>query len=70
MTDVLSQLPSLHKDERFLEMISIIKEKADTNGFFTAESVWRAFKDWDFGRKKEPSPWITFLVYRTLNRMG
>ncbi len=69
LTDVLSQLSNLHKDERFLEMISIIKRKADTNGFFSAESVWRAAKGWDFGQKKEPSPWITFLVYRILNRL-
>ncbi len=69
LMDVLSQLQSLHKDERFLEMISIMKAKADTNGFFSAESVWRASKGWDFGQKKEPSPWITFLVYRILNRL-
>ncbi|GAG38442.1 unnamed protein product, partial [marine sediment metagenome] len=30
-------------------MVKIIKKKMDMNGFFIAESVWRAWKDWDFG---------------------
>ena len=68
-TDVISQIPAFHKDERFLEMISILKAKEDINGFYTAESVWRAAKEWDFGQKKEPSPWITLLIYRILERI-
>lgn len=51
------------------EMVKIITTKMDMNGFYTAESVRRAWKDWDFGQKKEPSRWITFLVYRILKRL-
>lgn len=69
VTDVLSRFNWLHKDERLLEMIEIIKKKANSDGLYTAESVWRAFKEWDFGQKREPSPWITFLVYRMLKHL-
>jgi len=69
VTEVLTQFDWLKKDERLLQMIDIIRSKADENGFYTAESVWLAWKEWEFGQKKTPSAWITFLVYRILNRM-
>ncbi len=69
ITDVLTKFEWLHKDERLNEMIEIIRNKIDSNGFYKAESVWRAWKEWDFGQKKEPSPWITFLVTRLLRRI-
>ena len=68
VTDVLSQFDWLKNNERLLEMVKVIKEKADEFGQFTAESIWRAYKEWDFGQKREPSPWITFSVYNILNR--
>lgn len=69
VTDVLTRFDWLKNDERLLEMINIIESKADENGRFAAESVWRAYKDWDFGQKKEPSPWISYLVYCITNRI-
>jgi hypothetical protein len=69
VTDVLSRFEWLHKDERLLEMVEVISEKANSDGLYTAESVWRAFKEWDFGQKKELSPWITLLVYQNLKRL-
>jgi hypothetical protein len=69
VTNVLTRFEWLLKDERLLEMIGIIKDKADENGFFKAESVWRAFKDWDFGQKKESSSWISYLVYNITNKV-
>ena len=68
VTNVLSQFNWLRNDERLLEMIALLREKADEAGRFKAESVWRAYKEWDFGQKREPSPWITFSVYNILNR--
>ncbi|NHJ49879.1 MAG: hypothetical protein FK733_18950 [Asgard group archaeon] len=68
VTSVLTRFKWLKDDERLLEMINIIKEKTDDNGFYKAESVWRAYKDWDFGQKREPSPWITYSVYNILNK--
>ena len=68
--DVFSNLPFVYQDERFLEMLSILKAKADTQGRFTAESIYMPWKNWDFGQKKVPSYWITFLSQRILNKVA
>ena len=68
VADTLSGVQGIHNDQRFLEMVELIRLKADTDGFYTPESEWKAWKDWDFGQKKKPSPWLTFLVYRILKR--
>ena len=68
--DVLSNFPFLQKDKRVNEMLDIIEAKATPEGKFIPESIYRAWKDWDFGQKKIPSPWITFLVYRIFYRLG
>jgi hypothetical protein len=28
-----------------------------------------AWKEWDFGQKREPSPWLTLMVHRALKRI-
>ncbi len=68
VADVLSQFHWALEDERLQEMIGIVKNKADKDGRFTAESVWRDWKGWEFGQKKEPSRWITFVAQRILKR--
>jgi len=68
--DVLSQYPWLRDDPRLLQMLAIVEQKRDDQGRFTPESVWMAWKGWDFGQKKQPSPWLTFLVLRILKRLG
>jgi len=65
--DVLTQFPRLGEDPRLQEMVDIVRAKADEDGRFTPESVWRAWKGWSFGEKREPSPWLTLLVTRMLN---
>jgi hypothetical protein len=69
VTDVLTQIPWVLKDPRLAEMITIVQSKMDANRRFTPESVWRDWKGWDFGQKKNPSRWVTFLVLRILQRM-
>jgi hypothetical protein len=66
--DTLSNFDHARKDKRFIEMVSLILQKADSNGLFTPESEWKAWKGWDFGQKKLPSAWLTFLVYRLAKR--
>lgn len=66
---VLSQFSWLKSDGRLLEMADLVKSKADAEGKFTPESEWQAWKGWDFGQKKQPSRWLTFLVLRTLKRL-
>ena len=67
--EVLTKVESIRKDKRFKDMVNLLKQKRDPEGKYTAESEWKAWKDWDFGQKKQPSRWITFLAMRMLNRM-
>lgn len=69
VTDVLSQIPWARGEARLVEMAQIVRSKADQDGRFKAESVWRDWKDWDFGQKREPSRWLTLIARRMLMRM-
>ena len=69
VADVLSRIDAVRNDERLRELIDTIISKQDVNGRFTPESVWMAFKNWDFGQKKTPSFWMTFLVARIVKRI-
>jgi len=64
VADVLSRYPYARDDERYIDMLDVIHSKADRDGLYTPESVWTAWKGWDFAQKKEPSAWLTFLVMR------
>jgi hypothetical protein len=84
--DVLSRFPFVHADPRFQEMVKTITAQADEacpepvlssvegqsrrDGRYTASSMYRAWKGWSFADKKNPSPWLTFLVLRVQMRMG
>jgi hypothetical protein len=67
--DVLSRFPFVHADLRFREMVEAITTQADETGRYTAASMYRAWKGWSFADKKNPSPWLTFLVLRVIKRM-
>lgn len=69
VTEVLSRIPRICSDPRFQEMVAILRQKADKNGKYTPESVWRDWKKWCFGQKKEPSPYLTLLIQRILWRL-
>lgn len=69
VVDVLSQFDWIKGDGRLGEMSDLILSKADEDGRYTPESEWKAWKGWDFGQKKQPSRWLTFLVLRALKRM-
>jgi hypothetical protein len=69
VTDVLSKYEWLHKDERLLEMVDIIRSKADGAGLYKAESVYKAWGAWEFGQKKTPSKYITEKVENILSRL-
>jgi hypothetical protein len=66
--DVLSQFNWLKADTRLQDISSLIKTKAESEGKFTAESEWQAWRGWEFAQKKQPSRWLTFLVLRALKR--
>lgn len=68
--DVLHYFKWARKDKRFKQMMDVVKSKADSDGRFTPESIWTAWKDWDFSQKKIPSQGLTFFIQRILHRMN
>lgn len=66
--DVLSHFKWVRKDKRFKEMLAVVESKADEDGRYIPESIWTAWKDWDFSQKKVPSRGLTFFVQRILKR--
>jgi hypothetical protein len=70
VADVLSRFPSTHNDKRFREMINVLLEQANQDGRYTPTSMYRAWKEWSFANKKEPSAWLTFLVLRIQKRIA
>ncbi len=69
VTDTLSRCSGFAKDERLLDMTRIIMEAGMPDGRFTPQSVWKAWSEWEFGQKKEPSRWLTFLALRNAKRL-
>jgi hypothetical protein len=69
LTDVLTRFHFLRQDARLGKMADLLASKADADGRFTPESVWTAWKDWDFGQKKIPSEWLTLLAWRVVRRL-
>ena len=70
VTDVLSRTTTVLKDPRFQELVTILRRKTDENDRFTPESVWRDWKEWSFGQKREPSPWLTLIIHRIFKRLN
>ena len=68
VTDVLTQFPWAIQDGRLQQMLDILRNKADEEGKYTAESMWMDWKKWEFGQKKAPSKWITLTALRILKR--
>ena len=70
VVDVLSRIDAVKSDPSFIEMVAMLKSKQGENGLFTPESVYQKFKGWDFGQKKIPSPYLTYLCHKVLARLG
>ena len=68
--DVLSYFEWVRKDKRLKQMLKTVEIKADSDGRYIPESVWMAWKGWDFGQKKVPSRGLTFFVQRILKRVS
>lgn len=68
--DVLSHFEWTWTDRRFQQMLAAVEAKANPEGRFVPESVWTAWKDWDFSQKKVPSQGLTFFVQRILKRVS
>lgn len=68
--DVLTQFKHLHTNKTILEMMELIQSKQDSQNKYTPESIWKSWADFDFGQKKQPSRWLTFLATRIVNRLN
>ena len=68
LADILSRFEFLKKSPLLKECIDWIIQHQDKNGRYKPTSIFMPYKNWDFGNKKEPSPWITFLTCRILKR--
>jgi hypothetical protein len=66
--EMLTQFSWVLDDDRFKEMLNTVLSKADVEGKYKPESEWKARQGWDFGQKKQPSQWLTFLVLRIQKR--
>lgn len=67
--DGLSRVASVREDARVAEMAALLMSKRDAEGRFQPESIHEAWSEFDFGQKKEPSMWLTCVVYATLARL-
>jgi hypothetical protein len=66
MATVLSKIREIRNHPALNEMVNIIQSKQNSDGLFIPESVYQAWKEWDFGQKKEPSRLLTLFAYRVL----
>jgi hypothetical protein len=69
VTDVLSRFPFVRKDRRLRQMAEAIRKQVGADGRYTAGSMYQAWRGWSFANKKEPSPWLSFLVFRIVRRL-
>ena len=70
VVEALSRYPHVHTDARFNHMLAAIQTQANPHGRFVPSSMYQAWKGWSFADKKNPSPWLTFLVLRIQKRVG
>lgn len=68
--DVVSRFEFARRHSRLKQVLALLLSKQDTEGRFTPESIHKVWQDFDFGQKRNPSRWVTFLAYRIATRLG
>lgn len=66
VADTLAQIPAVCADKRFQEIVASLRSKQGADGKWTAEGINKPYSDFDFGQKKQPSTWLTFLTSRVI----
>ena len=69
VVDTLSHFSRITVDPRFVEMAEMIRGKQDADGLYTPESVYQKSKEWDFGQKKKPSPYLSYACHQIFSRI-
>ena len=67
--EVLSKAEWLRGDGRLKTMLGVLAAKRGTDGAFAPESAYLRWKDYDFGRKKGPSGYLTAVCLGILARV-
>ncbi|MFW9989103.1 MAG: hypothetical protein ACFFC3_10640, partial [Candidatus Odinarchaeota archaeon] len=62
--DAVRHYPELVKTQAFQELAAVSILKFNSSGAFIPQSVYLWFKNFSFGQKKMPSPWITLFLSR------
>ncbi|MFX1376295.1 MAG: hypothetical protein ACFFA0_10810 [Promethearchaeota archaeon] len=62
--DAVRHYPSLVKTQPFRELAAVSLLDFTSSGNFIPKTVYLYFKDYSFGQKKEPSPWMTLFLSR------
>lgn len=68
--EALSHYPAAMKDPRFSDMLAVLDTKPHQDGLYRPESVWKTWKDWDFGSTKAKSSWMSYLVAMIWKRVS
>ena len=68
--EVITRFPYSWDKKQVKEMLKTVLSKKNPEGKYIPESIWMEWKGWDFGQKKEPSPYLTYLILRILKRAG
>ncbi len=67
--DVLSLFPYAVESKGFQSMLDFVHQKSSGGRYF-AEPFDKPYAEFDFGQKKEPSRWVTFLINRIEKRVS
>lgn len=68
--EALTKVPGLEKDKRLSDMLDVLEAKAQPDLLFTPESAYQTWKAYDFGQKKESSPYLSAIALGILARAG
>lgn len=62
--DAVRHYPILVKTQAFRELAAVSLLEFTLDGVFIPKSVYLYFKNYSFGQKNQPSPWMTFFLSR------
>ena len=67
--DVLARLPYLRDDPRLLDIWQVVQNKPVSDGMYIPESIYQAWKGWDFAQKKTSSAYLTHVIERIAKQL-
>lgn len=66
---ILAGYPTACKDKRMKEVARKISEQRDEDGRFYSGSVFKHFSDFEFGKKNQPSKWVSVHALRVIRNV-